>query len=224
MNLKGRSIRLPSPPLPPPSPPPLPPPPPPPLSPSPPPSPPPPEARQAASAQLAAVYLAQHPDLSAQTVGTLAKLSHLFTQAPLVVAVVSLAGPNARKPKWEQVLTVGAVCMNLITAATTIGYGAVWLTGWAAYNAEALAPLACGQRRRLQVSSTSARRKSVLPIASALSSPSLLPTGLPANRSPEDSVRERERRFALAEPANHWACIGQLHANMITCAGVYHCC
>jgi len=99
------------------------------------------EARQAASAQLAAVYLAQHPDLSTQTVGTLAKLSHLFTQAPVVVAVVSRADPSARKPEWEQVLTVGAVCMNLITAATAIGYGAVWLTGWAAYNAEALSTL-----------------------------------------------------------------------------------
>jgi nitroreductase len=99
------------------------------------------EARQAASAQLAAVYLAQHPELSAQTVSTLAKLSRLFTQAPLVVAVVSRADPNARKPEWEQVLTAGAVCMNLITAATAIGYASVWLTGWAAYDTDALAAL-----------------------------------------------------------------------------------
>lgn len=99
------------------------------------------EARRAASAQLAAVYSAQHPELSAQTVGTLAKLSHLFTQAPLVVAVVSRADPSARKPVWEQVLTAGAVCMNLMTAATAIGYASVWLTGWAAYDADALAAL-----------------------------------------------------------------------------------
>jgi nitroreductase len=99
------------------------------------------DARQAASAQLAAVYLAQHPDLSTQTVGTLAKLSHLFTHAPLVVAVVSRADPSARKPEWEQVLTAGAVCMNLITAATAIGYASVWLTGWAAYDADALVAL-----------------------------------------------------------------------------------
>jgi nitroreductase len=99
------------------------------------------EARQAASAQLAAVYLAQHPELSAQTVSTLAKLSRVFTQAPLVVAVVSRADPSARKPEWEQVLTAGAVCMNLITAATAIGYASVWLTGWAAYDADALAAL-----------------------------------------------------------------------------------
>jgi nitroreductase len=99
------------------------------------------DARQAASAQLAAAYSGQHPDLSEQTVATLAKLSRLFAQAPLVVAVVSRADPNARKPEWEQVLTAGAVCMNLITAATAVGYASVWLTGWAAYNVDALAAL-----------------------------------------------------------------------------------
>jgi nitroreductase len=99
------------------------------------------DARQAACAQLAAAYSAQHPDLSEQTVGTLAKLSRLFAQAPLVIAVVSRADPNARKPEWEQVLSAGAVCMNLITAATALGYASVWLTGWAAYNVEALAAL-----------------------------------------------------------------------------------
>jgi nitroreductase len=99
------------------------------------------DARQAARAQLAAAYSAQHPDLSEQTVVTLAKLSRPFAQAPLVVAVVSRADPNARKPAWEQVLSAGAVCMNLITAATALGYASVWLTGWAAYNVEALAAL-----------------------------------------------------------------------------------
>ena len=69
--------------------------------------------------------------------GTLRKLSRLFTEAPLVVTVVSRADPTARKPEWEQVLTVGAVCMNLIAATTALGYASVWLTGWAAYDAEA---------------------------------------------------------------------------------------
>jgi nitroreductase len=99
------------------------------------------EDRQTASAQLAAVYLAQHPELSEQTIGNPAKISHLFTQAPLVVAVVSRADPNARRPEWEQVLTVGAVCMNLTVAVAALGYASVWLTGWAAYDANALAAL-----------------------------------------------------------------------------------
>ena len=96
------------------------------------------KARQAVSTQLAAVYAAQQPEFSEQNVGVIAKLSRLFTYAPLVVAVVSRADPRARKPEWEQVLTVGAVCMNLITAATALGYASVWLTGWAAYDTETL--------------------------------------------------------------------------------------
>ena len=99
------------------------------------------EARQAASTQLAALYAAQNPDLSERTLGTLTKLSHLFTHAPLVVAVVSRADPKARKPEWEQVLTVGAVCMNLVAATTALGYASVWLTGWAAYDVDALRAL-----------------------------------------------------------------------------------
>jgi nitroreductase len=99
------------------------------------------EARQAASAQLAALYLAQNPEPSERTLDRHAKISQLFTQAPLVVAIVSCADPNARKPEWEQVLTVGAVCMNLIAAANALGYASVWLTGWAAYDGEAMAAL-----------------------------------------------------------------------------------
>jgi nitroreductase len=99
------------------------------------------EARQAASTRLAALYAAQNPDLSERTLGMLRKLSRLFTHAPLVVAVVSRADPKARKPEWEQVLTVGAVCMNLIAATTALGYASVWLTGWVAYDAEALRTL-----------------------------------------------------------------------------------
>jgi nitroreductase len=99
------------------------------------------EARQAASTQLAALYLAQHPEMAERTMGTVAKLSRLFARAPLVVAVVSRPDPNARKPEWEQVLTVGAVCMNLIAGATALGYASVWLTGWTAYNTDATTAL-----------------------------------------------------------------------------------
>ena len=54
--------------------------------------------------------------------------------APLVVAVVSRAGPDPKIPEWEQVLTSGAVCMNLIVAANALGFATVWLTEWYAYN------------------------------------------------------------------------------------------
>jgi nitroreductase len=56
---------------------------------------------------------------------------------------------KARKPEWEQMLTAGAVCMNLTTAATAMGYASVWLTGWAAYNADALAALGVKTEEKL---------------------------------------------------------------------------
>ncbi len=61
-----------------------------------------------------------------------------LAEAPLVVCVVSAADPNHPKiPLWEQQLSAGAVCMNLIHAAHAHGFVAQWLTGWYAYDDEA---------------------------------------------------------------------------------------
>ncbi len=57
-----------------------------------------------------------------------------FARAPLVVGVVSRAAPHVKIPEWEQVLSSGAVCMNLIVAARALGFSATWLTEWPAYD------------------------------------------------------------------------------------------
>ncbi len=57
-----------------------------------------------------------------------------FARAPLVVAVVSRAAPHVKIPEWEQVLSAGAVCMNLEIAANALGYRSVWVTEWCAYD------------------------------------------------------------------------------------------
>ena len=64
-----------------------------------------------------------------------AKEQRRFVRAPLVVAVVSRAAPHPKIPEWEQVLSAGAVCMNMIVAARALGFSATWLTGWMAYDA-----------------------------------------------------------------------------------------
>lgn len=56
-------------------------------------------------------------------------------QSPLVIAVISTAQSHPKIPEWEQELSAGAACMNLVTAATAMGYGASWLTGWHSYDA-----------------------------------------------------------------------------------------
>jgi nitroreductase len=66
------------------------------------------------------------------------KIKTMLTSAPLVIIVVSCADAATHIPEWEQVLSAGAVCMNLMNGAFARGYGAIWLSGWAAYDPAAL--------------------------------------------------------------------------------------
>lgn len=71
-----------------------------------------------------------------------------YTFAPLVVAVVCSPDPDSSVPEIEQILSTGCVCYNLLQGAQALGFGAQWLTGWAAYDADAhaLLGLAAGER------------------------------------------------------------------------------
>jgi nitroreductase len=57
-----------------------------------------------------------------------------FERAPLVIAVVSRVVKTPTPPEWEQVLSAGAACQNLLIAATALGYGAQWITEWYGYS------------------------------------------------------------------------------------------
>ncbi len=61
-----------------------------------------------------------------------------LTDAPLVIGVVSFTRPHPKVPPWEQELSAGASAMNIVTAATALGYGACWLTGWFAFDRDVL--------------------------------------------------------------------------------------
>ena len=54
----------------------------------------------------------------------------------LAVVVISSPKPAEKVPVAEQVLSAGALCMNVVHAATASGWGACWLTGWPAHDAE----------------------------------------------------------------------------------------
>lgn len=57
-------------------------------------------------------------------------------RAPTVVAVISSPVDCPRgTPEWEQVLSSGAVCYNLLIAAQAAGFATQWLTEWFAYDA-----------------------------------------------------------------------------------------
>ena len=61
-------------------------------------------------------------------------LTSFATQAPVLVVVLSSPKPESHIPSWEQELSAGAACMNLLHAAHALGFAGGWLTGWAAYS------------------------------------------------------------------------------------------
>ena len=93
-----------------------------------------PQKRGDFAALLQRAYLRDNPSPGRLEIEANEKFAH---QAPtLVVAIFS---PRAAKiPLWEQQLSCGAACLNLLNAAAALGYGGGWVTGWAAYSEEVL--------------------------------------------------------------------------------------
>lgn len=89
------------------------------------------DARAAFGRELAAIYQAENPDAPEKA---LELQKSLLLRAPLVIAVISTARPHVKVPEWEQVLSAGAACQNILIAAHTMGFGAQWLTEWYSYN------------------------------------------------------------------------------------------
>jgi nitroreductase len=91
-------------------------------------------AREEAGEKLAAIVKADDPEASPERL----KLEReRLTRAPLVIAVISRAAVHPKIPEWEQVMSAGAVCYNLVIAANAFGYGATWLTEWYAFDERA---------------------------------------------------------------------------------------
>ena len=61
-----------------------------------------------------------------------------FMRAPTVIAVISERQAGHKIPEWEQILSAGAVCQNLLVAASLAGFAAQWLTEWYSYNQKML--------------------------------------------------------------------------------------
>ncbi|HVJ61404.1 MAG TPA: nitroreductase family protein, partial [Tahibacter sp.] len=69
---------------------------------------------------------------------------------PLIVTVIGRIDEHHPKiPAQEQVLAVGCVAYNLLLGAQALGYGAQWLTGWAAYDADIAAALGLAANERI---------------------------------------------------------------------------
>ncbi len=104
------------------------------------------KAREAAGDIIAQVFRATHPEATPDQIEFERKR---LVRSPLVVAVVSRAGPHAKIPEWEQQLSAGAAAMNLVTAAHAMGFAASWITEWYAYDRNVLVKLGLGDSERI---------------------------------------------------------------------------
>lgn len=59
-----------------------------------------------------------------------------FDRSNLAVVVISSPTIPAKVPLSEQVASAAALCLGLLNAAAAAGWGANWLTGWVAHDAE----------------------------------------------------------------------------------------
>lgn len=104
------------------------------------------DARNRAGDVIARVFAKRNADAAAEDV---ARARASLTEAPLVIAVVSSPKAHPKVPPWEQQLSAGASALNIVTAATALGYGANWLTGWFAYDRDVLTGLGIKENEQL---------------------------------------------------------------------------
>ncbi|HCX68594.1 nitroreductase [Parvibaculum sp.] len=104
------------------------------------------DARKQFGDVLARVYAVAEPRATDEQVaferGRLAR-------APLVIAVVSRVTPGIKIPEWEQLLSAGAVCQNMLVAGTALGFGAQWLTEWYAFDDAVNQALGLGENEKI---------------------------------------------------------------------------
>ena len=103
------------------------------------------EAKLAFGRRLLEIAVRKDPDLPPARRD---KESQRYTFAPLVVAVIARV-QEGRIPEQEQILSAGCVAYNLLLGAQAMGYGAQWLTGWAAYDRDAAALLGLSDDERV---------------------------------------------------------------------------
>ncbi len=88
----------------------------------------------------AELFVKQYPE-AAKDEKLLAFERDRFIRAPLVIAVLSTPKESVKAPVWEQEMSAGAVCMNMLHACYALGFGAKWLSEWPAFRDEVVQEL-----------------------------------------------------------------------------------
>jgi nitroreductase len=97
--------------------------------------------------RLADIHLKIDPEISPSK---LTKDRERYTFAPLIVVVIArLDAEHPKVPAQEQILSAGCVAYNLLIGAQALGFAAQWLTGWAAYDADAAVLFGLGENEHV---------------------------------------------------------------------------
>jgi nitroreductase len=91
------------------------------------------DQRGALAALLTAAYRAEKPDAGRLEIEAMEQFAH---QAPCLIVALSAPVIDSKIPVWEQELSSGAACMQLLNAAHAQGFVGSWLTGWPTYSAQ----------------------------------------------------------------------------------------
>ncbi|WP_028965072.1 nitroreductase family protein [Sphingomonas phyllosphaerae] len=89
------------------------------------------ERRDALAALLVDAYRAERPAAGRAEIEAMEQFAR---QAPALVVALSSPRPDSHIPLWEQELSAGAACMNLLHAVHAHGFAGGWLTGWPAFS------------------------------------------------------------------------------------------
>ncbi len=89
------------------------------------------DQRERLAQLITTAYRAERPQAARTEIEALEAFAR---QAPALVIVLSSPRPTSHIPLWEQELSAGAACMNLLHAAHALGFVGGWVTGWPAYS------------------------------------------------------------------------------------------
>ena len=89
------------------------------------------DQRDALSRLLQTAYLAEKPEAGRLEVEAMDQFAR---QAPSLIVAISAPKASSKIPLWEQELSAGAACMQLLNATHALGFVGGWLTGWPSYN------------------------------------------------------------------------------------------
>ena len=120
-----------------------------------------------AGALLAAKQAEAKASGDSLTTDEVQKLLQKPHRAPLIIAPVLHYQSHPKVPEVEQTLSLGAACQNILLAAETLGFAAMWRTGSLAFSAEVHQALALADNEKLMgfiylgTPAVGAKRKSI---------------------------------------------------------------